>query len=124
MRVENVTSLILGVVAVGLIAYDIWVAFFNRIPNERDTISGRLRDWGSSVAFLPFAWGVLGAHFWLTNETAWIAMPWAAVALVGAGACCTVGHFLARRFGFRFAGILPIVYIAAGMVLGVGLWPQ
>lgn len=58
-----ITIIAIVAVAVGLIVWDIIVAT-NKIPNDVDTISGRMRIWGKKTLLLPWAWAVLFGHFW------------------------------------------------------------
>jgi hypothetical protein len=57
-----VTIVVMAVATVGLIIWDIIVAT-NNIPNNVDTISGRMKIWGKKALLLPWAWAVLYGHF-------------------------------------------------------------
>jgi len=54
--------LLIGV-AVLLISWDIYVAFFNKTPNSKDTISGVVLGFAQKHPVIPFAFGVLMGHF-------------------------------------------------------------
>lgn len=57
------TLVILGGCALLLIAWDVYVAFFNREPNAKDTISGIVLGFARRHPLVPFAFGVLMGHF-------------------------------------------------------------
>jgi len=59
------TIFFIGGTALLLIAWDVYVAFFNKTPNDRDTISGIVLGWARKHPVVPFAFGVLMGHlFW------------------------------------------------------------
>lgn len=62
MTYRQKTVILLSVVAVVLIAWDVWVFVGN--GEEGDTISAILHDLGTHSWFLLFAAGVLAGHFW------------------------------------------------------------
>jgi len=125
MGYEKITIYIMVAATVVLISWDVFVAFFNQEPNEKDTISGIMKSAGRECAFLPYGWGVLMGHFWVwVVPEPWIPQPWAALSLVGIGGIVTGAHFFIKKRIGRFVYLPPILYLAIGIILGSGLWPQ
>jgi len=88
------------------------------------TYSRRLRDWGARISFLPYAWGVLGGHFWspLGPAVDW----WAALAVLPVIGLilCGVHHFM-LEIDRQMAGWLPLLaYFPIGVLAGAVLWAQ
>jgi len=53
--------LLIGTATV-LVAWDVYAAFLNDTPNDRDTISGVVLGWARRHPVVPFALGVLAGH--------------------------------------------------------------
>jgi hypothetical protein len=114
-----ITTLIVVSTAAGVIAWDIYVAFFNRTPNSQDTISGQLLAASKRVTGMPFAAGALMGHlFWERPGGPLFSQP-LAVLLLSAFALlvCIVGLFRPPRW-------LVFVWIIAGVLGGYLLWSQ
>jgi hypothetical protein len=107
----------LVVLATGLlIAWDIYVVFFNNIPNSKDSISGQLKTAGEKLRAIPFGFGVLGGHFFWPGESL-LPKPWSLILLVLLAVAAAVGL---RRGNKLFS----FVALVAGIVAGHMLWPQ
>lgn len=121
---STITAILMAATAAILIGWDIYVAFFNDIPNEYDTESGILRRIGARFAGIPFAWGALGGHFWGPSwdppGERWI---WACG--LGAMALALTGlHYLIRRTQLRPPTWFAVVYLVVGIPSGAVMWPQ
>lgn len=110
------TALLLLCVSI-LISWDVYVAWFNRIPNDRDTISGQVLTLSERVVGLPFAFGALGGHFFWPG-TPILPQPFAALAILGISIVLCLSALLGRP---RW---MAPVSLAAGMIAGHLLWPQ
>jgi hypothetical protein len=62
------TIVLLALCTAALIVWDVYVAFGNRVPNKRDTISGILLGWSRAAWILPYAFGVLVGHLFLPES--------------------------------------------------------
>ncbi len=118
-----VTIVLMSVCFVALVAWDIYVAFFNNVPNRLDTESGIMRRLGARIVGVPMAWGALGGHFW---GPSWDPPGpyWGhtlALALIAVAA--SVGHFFLRK-GRTLPAWSALIYFVAGVPLGALLWPQ
>lgn len=89
--------------------------------------SRRLRIIGRHVSFFPYAWGVLGGHFWgpvpaLTHTHTW----WVQLALLLAfGGAFTLVHLALRKAWPWASGLLPLLaYLPLGVVIGMLVWSQ
>jgi len=118
---EAITCILLVACAVVLVVWDIYVAFFNDIPNERDTESGILRKAGRAFVGIPIAWGILGGHFWGPSHD--LFGKWGPLYLVMGTVALTVSHFILRRF-LRIPAWSALVYFILGIPMGAMLWPQ
>ena len=122
------TIVVMGIGATLLIGWDIYVAFGNREPNERDTISGILLGWGKGTWILPFAFGVLVGHLFL---------PASPISLVDCPRLLCIGVLLAQGLTITMVGVWmrkrwakwPWPYeapalIVVGILSGHMLWYQ
>ncbi len=102
-----------------LVAWDVYVAFFNR--ERGDTISRAMHRSGSAFAGLPFAWGVLGGHFWGVPV---VETPWwvAALGLSALLSTAVIVHRVTRRVLVE-SGWLLLPWMLLGAVSGWLLWP-
>jgi hypothetical protein len=124
MTARDWTILVMAVVTVGVIAWDVYVAFFNRVPNDLDTISGVTLGWSEKVWTLPFAFGVLGGHlFWPALGGPALGGVWSIPVLLGmAMAVAGIGWWYKRQGkGWSWQG--PILLVV-GALAGHWLWPQ
>jgi hypothetical protein len=118
MTYPTATILILSVAAIVLVAWDVYVAFFNDVPNEDDTISGILFAAAQRFAGLPFAFGALSGHLFIDQPWVDPPQPWGVCALAGCGmALALVFHCFRHRYAAWIC--LPL-----GIVAGALLWPQ
>ena len=120
MTNEAVTILIVSLVAAGLIAWDIYVAFFNE--EKGDTISEVLRHAGQRMAGVPFAWGALGGHFWGWQQELLLPQPWSGVLLGATATLLAVAHFIIRKLTAPPAWSATF-YLVVGIPFGAVLWP-
>lgn len=94
------------------------------VAREEKTISNRMRRVGREVAALPFAWGVLGGHFYgPTNE------PMLGSWVVSIGCLLLVTVFVGMLHMFlRNNSDLPawsvLMYVPLGIPAGALFWPQ
>lgn len=58
-----ITIIAMVVVIVALVGWDLVVVFGNKIGNDVDTVSGRMRIWSKTILFFPWSWAVLFGHF-------------------------------------------------------------
>lgn len=89
------------------------------------TISNKVRVYGRLWASFPYAWGVLGGHFWGPNNTSPIFVSDLTSAGVLLLSCALIGVF--HRVIDEFADPpdwATLVYIPIGIPAGVFLWPQ
>lgn len=117
----TVTIILMVLCAAALIAWDIYVAFFNDIPNWADTESGILRRAGRSFVGLPIAWGALGGHFWGPSHH--LVPWWGPLLLAGATAVLALTHFILRRF-LKIPAWSALVYLILGIPMGAIFWAQ
>ena len=118
------TIAIMAVTALVLIGWDIYVAFFNRTPNEKDTISGILLGWSKRVWVLPYAFGVLGGHLFVprTGEPFFGHVGSTGLLLVVGLAVGIVGLF-SRRTDRPWPIQSPFLLVL-GAVMGHLFWSQ
>lgn len=121
MNTEQITvTIMLGCLFI-LVGWDVYAAYFNDIPNERDTESGILRRAGRSFVAIPLAWGILGGHFWGPQFT-WLGF-WGPIVLIGIAGLLSWHHFILRRF-LKIPAWFGLVYVVLGVFLGATFWPQ
>ena len=124
MTDSTITVIIMVATAVVLIGWDIYVAFFNDIPNRFDTESGILRRVGARFAGIPLAWGALGGHFWGPSwDPPGIYWLWP-LGLAALAALITLGHYGLRKTSLRPPAWFATVYLVVGVPLGALMWPQ
>lgn len=108
--------LILSALAI-LIGWNVYVAFFNKIPNRKDTISGNVMAAALKLPSVGFALGVLLGH-WLWPGKPLFGQPLSVVVLAAIGVVLTVvGLFFPVR-------IVPIAWGALGILGGHLFWPM
>lgn len=118
-----VTIVVMIVVIAALVGWDLFVIFGNKIGNEIDTISGRMRIWSQTILFFPWAWAVLFGHFFAPK--AFIASSKITVPILGA---LTIAIALLSLF-FKGADtvsswFLFFIILNVGALAGAFLWPQ
>lgn len=124
--VALITVALIGIVTVGLIVWDIYVAI-NKVPNSLDTISGRMRDWGKQAIILPFLWAMLFGHFWGPIRPGDIVEPKTGIALlVFTGWGVLLAGMVLRNYGINVnnSWILFLLILNFGALAGACLWPQ
>jgi hypothetical protein len=118
MTHANITIVLLLMVGLGLVVWDVFVAFCNDTPNEEDTISGILLNAAKRFAALPFAFGVLMGHLFVDQSWLRIPQPWAAAVLVAMAAGLALGY------NHRPSRYATWVCLLAGIPAGAAFWPQ
>jgi hypothetical protein len=122
------TIMIMSCVFVGLVGWDVYVAFGNHVPNREDTISGILLNWSKTVWILPYAFGVLCGHLFLPASPLSVTEcpHWLRIAVIFASAFVIemIGVWVRRR-GIRVAWPVqaPLLLIS-GIAVGHALWYQ
>lgn len=88
------------------------------------TISRRFRGIGYRLSFFPYAWGVLGGHFWGPHLDPlmgrWLASV-AALVLIG---LLLSGFHWALRTWADPPDWVALLYLPCGVAAGIMLWPQ
>lgn len=111
---RKITSLIVVIVVAVLVLWDVFVAV---TPEEGDTISEIIRDYGSRHPVLPFGFGVLSGHFFWPAKTK--------LHGVFVGICLGAVGTLLATLGFlyelRWPSMLPVLF---GVLLGHLVWAQ
>lgn len=118
------TIIILSVVATVLVAWDIYVAFFNQ--ERKDTVSKVLLDGSKRVWLLPYAWGVMGGHLFFSSSTGPALGPWPSIiVLIGSGVLVSlIGCITIKKgWGWRWPVQVPML-LFMGVIAGYLLWPQ
>jgi len=88
------------------------------------TYSNRLKAWGSRLSFFPYAWGVLGGHFWSPLEPV-VSWQVTIAVLPTIGIALSLTHLLLRKPGWGWVKWLPLLaYFPAGVPVGAILWAQ
>lgn len=123
MPYREVTIALVGLCAIVLIAWDLFVLLAN--DEEGDTISEVLSKSGNRFWTLPYAFGVIGGHLWMPGSPLPVATWWSVLLLVVLGVLAgVVGFFAGRlpqpklRIAGRAFGLLNL-----GLVAGALLWP-
>lgn len=125
MSPRDWTILIMAIATVGLIGWDVYVAFFNRTPNKDDTISGILLGWSRRVWILPYAFGVLCGHLFLPGlgeiglDRIWSVIVLLSVGLVISG----LGLWITYRRKLGWPVQAPALLLG-GIAMGHLFWPQ
>ena len=92
---------------------------------HRKTISRRMRKHGRNIVAMPWAWGVLGGHFWGPDgvDPALGGYGPSVGLLVAVGATLVGVHLLVRRW-LKLPTWWPLIYLVCGIPCGIWLWPQ
>lgn len=118
MDPASITTWAMGVGFVLYVAWDIYVAFFNDVPNSKDTISGQARETGiQRVSGLPFAFGVLGGHFWGPAD---VLPGWTPFLLIPIAVLLSVIH----RKLLPKTWWVAMLHVVIGLGAGAVLWSQ
>jgi len=123
MDYELITTWFIGITAALVIIYDVWVAFFNKTPNSKDTISGQTLTASQKTAALPFAMGVLMGHFTWPGDAV-IASPWNFLVLVHMAIAFIVYSKFMNKADFPLKWLPPVIYLQIGIPFGHWFWPQ
>ncbi len=120
MTARTATLIIVALVTLGLIAWDIYVVFFNK--EKRDSISEWMRDLGNETLIIPLGFGVLMGHWFWPNATgALLGQPLSAIVLGGVGLIWGLAQIFSHRlYAFKYKQICSVL---AGIAGGHFLWP-
>ena len=128
MNIQLLTAAVLTLTAVIWLALELWQVFTHQAP-----ISVFLKDAGVKYMFLPYGWGVLGGHFFLTygmNQSPFGDKPyWWLGWVVIAVALILSDIFLAGAVRATLPGWLrilrtPYLMLMVGLAAGLLFWPQ
>jgi len=118
------TIVIMSTAVLGLIGWDVYVAFFNKTSNAVDTISGITLGWSRKVWILPYAVGVLGGHlFWPRGDNPLFGHSWSIPVLLATGLSVFGAGWAITRKGKSWTFQGPVVLLL-GILAGHCLWPQ
>lgn len=100
MEYQRYTIQLLSAVAYILVLWDVFVYFFNKEPNRKDTITGVVFGWAFDrfLWVLPFGWGVLGGHLFLPGDPLIGSEGLAAIVTLGSVLAVWVAGWAYRRF--------------------------
>lgn len=121
---EIITAALLIAGPIAAIGWDIYVAFFNDIPNRRDTITGKVYNWGRRLSTVPFGLGALAGHiFWPLPTEDMPPQPFAFMSLCAAG---VIVGFVGVKRVHKVADEpwMPIVWHLIGIPFGHFLFPH
>lgn len=96
------------------VAFVIW-----KVP----TISNRMQHYSRRIAFLPYAWGILGGHF-VGPDMQLVPYVAGITIILVAGTVITASHHLAREMSLDLPWWVAMVYMGIGASMGVVFWPQ
>ena len=126
--IQMMTAAVLTVTAVMWLAVELWLVFTHQEP-----ISLFMKDGAVKFMFVPYGWGVLTAHFFMTydmrtvpfGDKAWWWMGWALLA-VGIILSDVFLSGTAREALPSWLRILrtPYMMLLVGMAAGFLFWPQ
>lgn len=121
MDSHEVTWALMGLVTIVLIVWDIYVVVGN--STAHDSISSKMQVLGQCAVGVPLMWGVLGGHFWGDfSLDPLFGQPWSEIVLASSVLALTAMHHLLRR-AREMPGWSALIYLAAGIPMGVLLWP-
>jgi len=122
------TIVIMGCAFLGLVGWDVYVAFGNHVPNREDTISGIVLRWSKTAWILPYACGVLCGHLFLpasplsaTECPRWLCIG---VLLASALMITSIGVWMRRRAARWPWPVQAPLLLACGIAAGHVLWYQ
>ena len=110
------TIIIIIVSAVVLISWDIFV--FVKVGSVA-TESNVLKDWNSAIGFIAYAYGVIGAHWFINQESG--AQRWKIYTMIGISVTMLI---LSIVFYFTKTVIPADVNLLIGYLVGRFLWYQ
>lgn len=106
---------------IGVIAlFDVYL-----LLSPHKTISRRMRKHGRHIVTLPWAWGVVGSHFWGPDGLEPVLGSYGASAgiMAGIGVCLGVLHWITAKY-IKFPRWWPLLYLLVGIPCGIWFWPQ
>lgn len=111
--------LILGIVAFIAVS-DLWLMWAG-LP----TYSRSLRELGKKVSFFPYAWGVIGGHFWGPIEKVFHVWWQVLLLLLGLGIAVSLAGLVVQGLHLRRGHWLPLLlYLPIGLCAGAVIWAQ
>ena len=116
-----VTKIIIAAVAVGLIGWDIYAAING---SEDDTISEVILGWSKKFISIPFAYGVLLAHFFMPRKK--VPVWWKRLLGVGLSGAAVIGLDVYNHSngGASWINSCLLIPVVVGAVVGFFFWPQ
>lgn len=118
-----ITIIAMIVVIVALVGWDLVVIFGNKIGNDVDTISGRMRIWGKTILFFPWAWAVLFGH-WFAPK-AYLAPSKITLPILGVlTVAITAFSLIFKNADTVTSWPLFFIILNLGALAGAMLWPQ
>jgi len=123
MTARDCTIIVMGIATIAVIAWDVYVAFFNRVDNSVDTISGITLGWSKRIWALPYAVGVLSGHLFWARESGPLLGAWSLPALlVSAVLVFSTGWYCVwKKKSWKLQG--PVL-VVLGIFAGHFFWPQ
>ena len=107
----------IGLVVICFAIMTVWDIYPALTPEQGDTISEVMRDYGHRFYILPYLIGVLAGHFWINKEdksTRSIKALWVTTAAILSRDILQV---------LTFQGGTPITFFL-GVIAGAVWWPQ
>jgi len=112
--VRKVTTAIIVVVVAALILWDVFVAI---TPEEGDTISEVIRDYGRGHPVIPYGLGVLSGHFFWPAKN----RIHAAITFISLGSTGILLTALGLMYNLDWPAILVLFF---GILVGHLVWAQ
>lgn len=126
--IQAITILVLALTAVMWLVLELWLVFTHKEP-----ISVFMKDGAVKFMFVPYGWGVLSGHFFLTysfkdqpfGDKPWWWLGWAVLAVAVIASDIFLSG-VAREALPSWLRILrtPFLMLMVGMAAGFLFWPQ
>lgn len=106
------------------VVFSVTLADLYFVWSPEPTVSNRMREHGLQQGVLPFAWGVLGGHFWGPSRAPLLgSWPVSIAALLACVGLMYALHRGLRRY-IHLPRWIPLLYLLPGVAVGAFLWPQ